>query len=58
MRQARLRTVFAIARLRDMQCPGQRCQNTSAASACHTAAVGVTRCQLELFSIKRSSTFQ
>ena len=32
--------------------------NTSAASICQTMAVGSTRCQLELFSIKRSSTFQ
>ena len=32
--------------------------SNSAASACHTAAVGATRCQLELFSIKRISTFQ
>ena len=29
-----------------------------AASICQTMAVGSTRCQLELFSIKRSSTFQ
>ena len=29
-----------------------------AASICQTTTVGATRCQLELFSIKRSSTFQ
>ena len=33
-------------------------RNTSAASICQTMAVGSTRCQLELFSIKRLSTPQ
>ena len=33
-------------------------RNNSAASSCQTAAVGCTLCQLELFSIKRISTFQ
>ena len=33
-------------------------RKTSAASICQTTTVGATRCQLELFSIKRASTHQ
>ena len=33
-------------------------RNSRAASICQTADVGAARCQLELFSIKRISTFQ
>ena len=33
-------------------------RNTSPASSCQTIAVGATRCQLELFSMKRASTHQ
>ena len=43
----------AVFRLWQVQRPGKAAQQP-----CHTAAVGATRCQLELFSIKRISTFQ
>ncbi len=48
----------AVFRLWQVQRRARLLSSNSAASACHTAAVGATRCQLELFSIKRISTFQ